>query len=155
MVFLKKPILNTRTILFCVMHILSGFTITNGLETGNGMYNNASSPTIINCTFSGNTDYSYEREAYRQYPQAGRYKITMEAIDPDGLSDTISHYIDVSPWENETGLVRDHRDDQYYGTVKIGDQWWMSENLNFAPTLNPTPAIAYPTPPKRPMFFTG
>jgi len=34
--------------------VITGFTITNGLETGNGMYNNASSPTIINCTFSGN-----------------------------------------------------------------------------------------------------
>lgn len=82
---------------------------------------------------SFDTNYSYERRAYRQYPNAGRYKITMEAKDPEGLSDTISHYIDVSPWENETGLVRDHRDDQYYGTVKIGDQWWMSENLNFSP----------------------
>ncbi len=57
----------------------------------------------------------------------------MQAIDPDGLSDTISHFVDVSPWENETGLIKDHRDDQYYGTVKIGEQWWMAENLNFAP----------------------
>jgi len=80
------------------------------------------------------TDYTYDRETYRQYPKPGRYKITMEAIDPDGLSDTVSHYIDVSPWENETGLIKDHRDGQYYGTVKIGDQWWMSENLNFDPT---------------------
>jgi len=79
------------------------------------------------------TNFSYERIVYQQYSSAGRYKVIMEAVDPDGLSDTISHYIDVSPWENETGLIKDHRDGQYYGSVKIGDQWWMSENLNFSP----------------------
>jgi len=83
---------------------------------------------------SYDTDYSYEKIAYYQYPTEGRYKITMQAIDPEGLSDTISHYVDVSPWENETGLIKDHRDGQYYGTVKIGDQWWMAENLNFSPS---------------------
>jgi predicted outer membrane repeat protein len=33
---------------------LEGLTITNGVFTG-GMFNNSSSPTIINCTFSGNS----------------------------------------------------------------------------------------------------
>jgi len=32
---------------------------------------------------------------------------------------------------NETGTLEDIRDGQIYNTVRIGDQWWMAENLNF------------------------
>ena len=36
----------------------------------------------------------------------------------------------------ETGSITDGRDSEYYQTVKIGDYWWMADNLRYGTRIN-------------------
>ena len=41
----------------------------------------------------------------------------------------------------ETGTITDSRDGQTYNIVKIGNQWWMAENLNATRYADGTPLV--------------
>ena len=58
----------------------------------------------------------------------GKRTVILEVRDSEGLTDTISKVIEVIPGAFETGTMTDI-DGNEYKTIKIGNQWWMAENL--------------------------
>jgi len=90
---------------------------------------------LIRWDFDGDgfwdTGFSTEKLLFHQYSSAGHFPLTIEVKDSKGLISRYSRKILVSPWENETGILHDSRDLQFYGTVRIGNRWWMAENLKY------------------------
>jgi uncharacterized protein (TIGR02145 family) len=84
------------------------------------------------------TDFSDQVVVIQQFENPGTYKTTVEVKDPLGERDTCSKMIYVSRGSNETGTYLDKRGAgwEYYGTVKIGDQWWFTRNVCVHDTLN-------------------
>ena len=83
----------------------------------------------------GKFDAAWDDEwiATAQFADTGTYVVRLRIID---TGDKYADYIDsirVFPGNRPTGYIEDRRSEtRYYGTVKIGNQWWMQENLRFS-----------------------
>lgn len=78
------------------------------------------------------TDLNDQMNVYHQYNEPGQYIVRMAIIDSGDKESVDVDTIMVFEGNHETSFIIDKRNvfDEYYGTVKIGDQWWMQENYN-------------------------
>jgi len=98
------------------------------------------------------TEFQNEVVTWHQYTEPGKFETTLVIRDPGGETDTCSRTVHVTRGTNPTDIFWDYRGfvHEYYGTVKIGEQWWFSKNVCMADT-----AMYYRTPSTNnwPLYF--
>ncbi|TSA39052.1 MAG: hypothetical protein D4R64_00945 [Porphyromonadaceae bacterium] len=81
------------------------------------------------------TDFSRSAIYQHIFGQPGKTTVTMQVIDTDDASAETSKTIEVLNTDNLYSRLWDPRNNREYPIVKIGNRWWMAENLDFGEPL--------------------
>lgn len=77
------------------------------------------------------TNFEYEPIAVFRYSSSGIKTVTMEVKDSENKSSQATLQVEVKSANRSVDTLIDPRDNQRYRIVKIQNDWWMAENLNF------------------------
>jgi len=95
----------------------------------------AASEMFYRWDFDGDGNWDTEFECMvitmHQFNIPGTFHSLLQVKDLHGGLDSLSKTIHISTGTNSTGIITDKRGPryEYYGTVLIGDQWWLTRNL--------------------------